>query len=408
MRRQARALFDCGVAAADPGAAVATTLGAHPPVAVSGDIFLLALGKAAGKMARAGLDHLPDVKAALVVTNYENAQPVAGCRVYASGHPVPDGNGARAALDVIEMLEKATENDMVVVLVSGGGSALLPAPLPGITLADKARVGSLLLGSGADIGAMNTVRQQLSRLKGGGLVRMAAPAAVYAVILSDVIGDDLQMIASGPTVQATGTRRDAVAILRRYGLWDDIPQSVRALLTTPAPDPGPFPDARNRLAGSNGQSVRAMQAFAPAARVFPVPLVGDVGRAAVEVVKAGDETGRGVLLFGGETTVQLQGSGLGGRNQELALRVALLARDAGWGRDWVFLSGGTDGRDGPCDAAGGVVDGTTLARIGDAGLSVADMLANNDSYHALKPVGDLLMTGATGTNVADLQILIRA
>ncbi len=291
----------------------------------------------------------------------------------------------------------------ILALISGGGSALLPAPVAGISLDEKATVNRLLLGSGAEITAMNLVRQQLSRLKGGGLVRAAAPAHVTALILSDVIGDDLRAIASGPTVAPLGNRTEARDILHAHHVWDALPASVRAHLSAPETPLPPLPPATNLLVGSNRKSVLAMAAAAPTAHVPDEPLTGDVADAAQRVAASGP----GTTLFGGETTVVLKGRGLGGRNQELALRTALLAEAQNWPAPWVFLSAGTDGRDGPTEAAGAVVDHSSLARMRSKGIDPAERLAQNDSNPCLAASDDLLITGGTGTNVADLQVLIR-
>ncbi len=397
LRAEAVRLFRAGLAAADPGAGVAAALRAEPPGKVA---RLVAVGKAARRMAEAALGVLGPVPGALVVTNAENAAPLAGARVLVAGHPVPDANGARAAEAVIAAVAGLAATDTVLVLVSGGGSALLPAPVAGVSLADKAAVASLLLASGADITEMNLVRQQLSRLKGGGLLRLAAPARVRALVLSDVIGDDLRAIASGPTAAPLGTRADARAALRARGLWERLPEAVRAHLAQDVA-PEALPEARNTLIGSNAISVAAMAAASPAARPIEAPLTGDVGDAAARVAALGT----GTWVMGGETTVTLRGRGMGGRNQELALRVALLGER--WPGPWSFLAGGTDGRDGPTDAAGGLVDGGTAARIRAAGLDAEARLADNDSSRALAAAGDLLVTGGTGTNVADLAVLIR-
>jgi hydroxypyruvate reductase len=401
MRDRALEIFKAGVTAADPCQAVDRALQADP-VQDAGKLIVLAVGKAAMRMAQAAIGHVSGAEV-IVITNYENAQPVDYAEVFAAGHPVPDEGGAKAARHVITKLQALGQGDQVLALISGGGSALMPAPPVGITLQDKADVNRLLLSCGAEIGEMNLIRQQISDLKGGGLLRIAAPAKVRALILSDVVGDDLRLIASGPTVAPVGTRKQAVDLLKSYALWDELPASVQAHLLTPTPDLPPLPQAENQLVGSNPISVAAMKQVAGVATVHSDPLTGDVAQAAEIVVKSGT----GITLFGGETTVKLTGTGLGGRNQELALRVALLAEQQGWGDDWVFLSGGTDGRDGPCDAAGGIVDAGTLKRMREAGVSPVDILANNDSYHALLAAGDLLITGATGTNVADLQVLIR-
>ena len=390
LRAEALRIFQAGVAAADPFAAVAARLDDITPPAL-----IVAIGKAAMRMAEAALLKYAGTRC-LVVTNYENATALDGAEVFAAGHPVPDENGAAAARAVIEALHAA--DGPVLALISGGGSALLPAPAGDLTLADKAAVNALLLGAGLDIRAMNLVRQQLSDLKGGGFLRHAAPHAVTALILSDVVGDDLAVIASGPTVAPIGSAAEAVALMQGAGIWDQAPDAVRRHLQSAAPQ-GDLPGARNILIGSNGISVAAMQAAAPQARVLETPVEGDVSEAAPAIC---DAAGPGITLWGGETTVVLRGTGRGGRNQELALRIALEARARGWA-DFVCLQGGSDGRDGPTDAAGGIVDQGTLDRIGN----VEGLLANNDSYAALSEAGDLLITGATGTNVADLGVLIR-
>ncbi len=390
LRTQVREVFDAGVAAADPFDAVTAHLDKVPPPAL-----IVAVGKAARLMAKAALARFANVPC-LVVTNYENATPLAGATVMAAGHPVPDENGALAAQAVIAALRDA--NGPVLALISGGGSALLPAPAGGLTLADKSQVNALLLASGLDITAMNLIRQQLSALKGGGFLRLAAPRHVTALILSDVIGNDLSAIASGPTVGPIGTAAGAIKLLQNAGLWAQLPCSVQSHLEN-APAPAPLPEAVNILVGSNEKSVAAMAAKAGEVHVIAMPIEGDVVDAARVIC---DNARLGLTVWGGETTVVLKGDGRGGRNQELALRIAQEAAKRGW-TDWVCLQGGSDGRDGPTDAAGGVVDHMTLSKIAD----FEALLANNDSYAALAQAGDLLMTDATGTNVADLGVMIR-
>ena len=403
MRARARRLFDVAVAAAEPGQAVEGALEAAP---VTGDrVWIVAVGKAARAMAKAAMSR-PEapVAGAIVVTNAENAAPLAGAEVHVAGHPVPDDGGLRAAEAVEAMLAQCAPGDAVLALISGGGSALLPAPVTGVTLADKAQASRLMLGAGLDITEMNGVRQHLSRLKGGGLARAAAPARVVALILSDVIGDDLRTVASGPTVSPICSRAAARDLLRERGLWEAMPQAVQTVLEQ-ADAKVAAPEAENRLIGSNGMSLAAMVA-ASGATIWSDRLTGDVGAAAdwlVARMRAAPE-GRVLAICGGETTVTLRGQGRGGRNQELALRVA--AGMEGVQRPWVFLSGGTDGRDGPTDAAGGLVDGGTLARIRVAGGDWRALLDDNDSYRALELAGDLLVTGGTGTNVADVQIVM--
>lgn len=405
LRQTARALFDAAVAAADPACAMEHALSHAPLPTPNGRSIVIAVGKAAPAMMSATLPHVSGPVDALVVTHHENTADAPGARMMRAGHPVPDADGLSAGKAVMNLLNGAGPNDAVIALISGGGSALLPAPLPGLTLADKAAVNKILLAAGMDITAMNLVRQNLSQLKGGGFLRHAAPAPVAAYVLSDVIGDDLRVIASGPTVGPVGSAAEARALLRERGVWDALPARARDVLTQVG-DAAPLPVATNTLIGSNRKSLEAMQAVAPdQAEIVNDRLEGDVAEAADHVLSRLETTKTPrILLFGGETTVRLTGDGLGGRNQELALRVAMGAPAVGC--DWVFLSGGTDGRDGPTDAAGGIVDAGTLTRIAEAGGDARALLANNDSHAALKLAGDLLTTAATGTNVADVQALI--
>lgn len=403
MRAEAKRLFALAIKAADPMRAVDHFAAQHGLAqARGGRIVLLAFGKAAPAMTRAALKHLPEGTETLVVTHHENAQDVQGATVMTAGHPVPDEAGAKAAAELIARVTPLGAKDQVIALVSGGASALLPAPADGLTLADKQALNQALLASGLDIVQMNLVRQQVSHLKGGGLSRLAAPAPVQALILSDVIGDDLRAIASGPTAQPLGTRGTARQILQGAGAWDGLPEAIRHRLSQPD-DPQVTPQSDNHLIGSNRVSLAAMQAASPA-EIASDALIGDVGDAADMIARHAQSAAPGTYLFGGETTVTLTGSGKGGRNQELAARVALKLQDLA--RPWAFLSGGTDGRDGPTDAAGGIVDGGTIARARAQGANPDALLANNDSYALLTAAGDLLLTEATGTNVADVQVLI--
>ena len=395
---QALKAFLAGVAAADPAEAVSRALPAFEQAPT-----LIAVGKAAVSMARMAQSILGALPEVLVVTNPENVINIKGAQVFAAAHPIPDQIGLQASQAVIAALQRAAKTEQpVLCLISGGGSALLPAPAAGISLQDKMDLNALLLASGADIEVMNLIRQQLSALKGGGMLRYAAPSAVTALILSDVIGDDLRAVASGPTVSPIGTRAQARAALEGLGLWAGVPVRVRLALEQ-ADEIIDLPKATNILIGSNGISLAAMAGYLPLAQVHKRPLVGDVAEAAARVVAAGP----GTHLFGGETTVKLTGTGRGGRNQELALRVALLAEQEGWQGPWLYLQAGTDGRDGPTDAAGGVVCESSIASLRGAGVNPEKRLTNNDSYPALAAAGALLITGGTGTNVADLGILIR-
>lgn len=414
LRQAARRAFDAAVLRADPGAALAGFLNSAtlPRPAPGGVTRIVALGKAAPAMLRALLPLVDGDVEAVCITHRENDDKVAGVTTFRAGHPVPDETGAAAANFVAKMLIKSNPEDIVIALISGGGSALLPAPPPGVSLADKRQLNRLLLASGLDISAMNLIRQQVSQLKGGGLARMASPARVTAYILSDVVGDDLRAIASGPTVAPIGTRAEALDLLCKTGLQDQVPASILAHLDAPDPDTG-IPPSANHLIGGNAQSVRAAaDALSDVydVTVAPDPLVGDVADAAHTVLTGARKAATGrrpcALVWGGETTVRLQGTGLGGRNQELALRVAGLADDTPLMAPWVFLSGGTDGRDGPTEAAGAIVDQGTFGRIREMGRNPRELLENNDSNAALRLSGDLLVTGPTGTNVADIQIFL--
>ncbi|MCC6007974.1 MAG: DUF4147 domain-containing protein [Rhodobacteraceae bacterium] len=409
LRAEARRLFAAGIAAADPAEAVSRALAqAMPRPGPGGRLHLLAFGKAACTMADAALATLSaPLAAAMVITNHGNGRAVPGAQVLEAGHPEPDDRGEAAAKRVEALLRDAREGDVVLALISGGGSALLPAPVAGLSLADKVAVNRLLLASGLPIESVNLVRQGLSRLKGGGMLAAAAPARVEALILSDVVGNDPRAIASGPTAAPLGSRAEARALLMGTGLWPALPAPARAaLMREPAPRPRP-PAPVNRIVGSGRLSLEAMAAAAaPRARIVTDCLTGDVGEAATRIAREAGcaEPGPCVLLFGGETTVRVTGPGMGGRNQELALRIALTA--AMPMRPWAFLSGGTDGRDGPTEAAGGLVDAGTAARIRAAGGDAPALLSANDSHRALSLAGDLLLTGPTGTNVADLQLLL--
>ncbi len=400
------ALIEAGIAAADPAAAVARGMAevlADPP-APGGRWQIIALGKAARAMAEAALRALPGSEA-LVVTNAGNDASLPGARVMRAGHPQPDADGAAAADAVIAILQSLVSGDRVLALISGGGSAMLPAPAEGMSLADKQAVNRLLLASGADISQVNLIRQGLSRLKGGGWLRLSK-APVTALILSDVPGDDLRVIASGPTVAPVGTRAEAAALARHLSIWEQMPEPARMALSRPD-DPRPLTEARNILVGSNAISLAAM--VAAGADPAPIPLEGDVQdcAAAIWALAGGLRPGQ-ALAFGGETTVRLVGSGMGGRNQELALRLALLAEDRPAPFDWAFASVGSDGRDGPGEAAGGLVGPGSLAAIRASGVDPVAALGNNDSTPALQAGGALVVTGATGTNVADLAVLVRA
>ena len=434
LRRAAASILSAGLRAADPAALVRGHLSAGPRgvhaagtlYKVQGRCVLVAAGKAASPMAAAAERALgARLDEALAVDTAETV-PLRRTRLRLAGHPVPDARGLAAASEVEALAGSLGPGDLLVVLLSGGASALLPAPVEGVTLADKAELTRQLLRAGATIGEINTVRKHLSRLKGGGLARAAAGARVVCLVLSDVVGDDLATIASGPTVPDPTTYADALDVLRRRGLLDAAPAAVRAnleagargeRLETPKPGDAVFARVRTRIVGSNRLSVAAAAAQARRLGLRPVVLTTrlegearEVARALVAVLRECVESGQPArtpvcLLAGGETTVTVRGGGQGGRNQELALAAAPAL--AGFQVPAVVATLATDGIDGVGGAAGGVVDDQSVARAAALGLApVEAFLAENDSRAFLAPLGDLVVTGPTGTNVVDLTALL--
>jgi len=443
MRKDALRIFQAGIAAADPYQAVKRCLRVdHQAIEILLDrdgreqkragnwskIHLIAFGKAACAMAQAASEIIPASVLAgrgIAVTNYENIRAIDNVDVIGASHPLPDEAGLSAAKRIAARVQQAQPNELVLVLVSGGGSALIPYPVDAITLEDKIAATELLLACGANINQINGVRKHLSKLKGGGLARMAAPADLHALILSDVLGDDLGTIASGPTVPDNTTYSDAIAVFKVQGVWDQVPAAVRRHLEqgelglipeTPKTGDPVFKNTSHTLIGSNAISVGAIMKTAQnlgyESRLYSPHLCGIARDEAEKLALHAKQLLAGglnqplALLAGGETTVTLKGNGRGGRNQEMSLAFALAAEQHGLSGNWTFLSGGTDGRDGPTDAAGGLVDPDTINRMTAAGISPVEHLENNDAYAALTCSQDLLKTGATGTNVADLQILL--
>jgi hydroxypyruvate reductase len=420
LRAQAIELFREGIAASDPEWAVASALKARTEIIASARrVIMVAFGKAACPMTRAALPFLGDkLHMACAVTNRENLVEIDGVEVIAGGHPLPDEGSCRGA-DAIESAARSTRpGDLLLVLISGGGSALVCAPAPGIALADKIALNEALIRSGADISEVNAIRQRFSRLKGGRLARLASDAKILSLILSDAPGDDVATIASGPTAKPLTVAADAIAILTRHDLWETLSPALRAHLVHSSVqtdlEAASFAHVENVVVGSNAISLqRVMRSAGPD---YPVVvkaddwLSGDVSEAAATLhrlaVFAARHEGPIAIVAGGEPTVRVCGNGKGGRNQELALRFALFDERTSIMRPWVFLSGGTDGRDGPTDAAGGLVDAGSTKWMRTMGDNPEARLNNNDAYHALASSGDLLITGATGTNVADLQILL--
>ena len=435
LKREAIDIFMAGVQAVDPGRAVHSHLRLDGETLMAGEnripmprggrIFIVGAGKAGAPMAAAVEEVVGDrIYRGIVVVKYGHLAPVHGITLLEAGHPVPDEAGVRAGEMICGLLDEAASNDLVICLLSGGGSALLPCPVPKVTLSDKQAVTNLLLESGADIGEINCIRKHLSLLKGGGLAKRAHPSRLLTLILSDVVDDPLDVIASGPSVGDPTTFADAMEIVSRYGLVDKTPHTVLDHLRdgalgkhpeTPKPGDQVFKGVINLLVGTNDMALQASQNKARDlgynSTVLSSTITGETRDAAADhaaLARAIAETGQPLpppacVLSGGETTVTIKGAGKGGRNQEFALAAALGIQDL---EDTVILSGGTDGTDGPTDAAGAVADGTTVQRAREAGMDATEHLENNDAYPFFQKLGDLLMTGPTLTNVMDLRVTL--
>ncbi|HEX8432487.1 MAG TPA: DUF4147 domain-containing protein [Longimicrobium sp.] len=422
-RDDARRILDAAVAAADPRALVARALGpggdAATELADAERVFLVGAGKAAIGMARGALDAIGSVAGTLTVPHGGGAE-LPGVDVWEAGHPVPDTGGLAGAVDALRVARSAGERDVVLCLLSGGASALWPAPPVGVGLTELRAVTSALLRAGASIGEINTVRKHLSRIAGGGMARAAHPARLVALVLSDVVGSPLDVIASGPTVADPTTYADAAETLRRHSIhapdavWKHLARGAAGeVAETPKPGDPVFTRASTHLVGSVRDALagaaREAGVLGYRARVLADDMEGeavDVARSLAARVRAENRDGAPLaLLLGGETTVTVRGDGVGGRNQELALALAVELA----GEDGIVAGAlGTDGVDGPTPAAGAVVDGWTTARGAERGLDAREALRRNDSHTFLRATGDLVVTGPTGTNVADVVVVLVA
>lgn len=435
LRVHARKIFSAGLQAADPLIALARHVQPNANRLEIGGrsydldemrrVLVIGCGKAAARMALALQEVLgARITGGVVVVKHGHGLPLEKIKVVEAGHPVPDSAGVEGARQVMEIVARAGANDLILFVVSGGGSALLPMPAVGLTLEDKQVTTQILLGSGATIQEVNALRKHLSQLKGGRLAQLACPATLVALILSDVVGDTLDAIASGPTVADPTTYKECLEILWRYHLRRKIPAVALRLLErgargeiaeTAKPSDAIFHKVHNIIVGSNVLALAAAQKLAADLGYRAILLSSTVAGESRNVAKSHAALVKNILLrdrstraplcliSGGETTVTLRGDGLGGRNQEFALAAAL--EIAGLD-DVVLLSAGTDGSDGPTQAAGAIVDGTTVQRGAARGLNAADYLARNDSYSFLHATNDLLITGPTFTNVMDLQLLL--
>ena len=403
LRRDADAIIRSSLNAVLPDEAVRRALNAFAPR--GGRVLLVAAGKAAWQMAHAAVEALGRVDGGVVVTKYGHVKgEIPGVTCCEAGHPVPDENSFAATEKALALVQGLTAEDTVLFLLSGGGSASFERPLlPGKELQD---ITSQLLASGADIVEMNTIRKRLSAVKGGRFAQACAPAEVFSIVLSDILGDPLDMIASGPAVPDTSTCAQALAIAEKYHLN----LSVQAKTLLQQETPKALDNVTTRITGS----VRELcTAAANACRELGYEPILLTDQLCCEAREAGSFLGSIVrthaghgkklaFIAGGETVVHLTGRGLGGRNQELALAAA----PAIAGRNAAVFSVGSDGTDGPTDAAGGYVDGETLAALAAKGWNVFDTLQHNDAYHALRAVEGLIMTGATGTNVNDVAVAL--
>jgi len=404
LREQAQRIIEAALSAAQADTAVKKAL--HAADFSAGKLILVAAGKAAWQMAQAAYEELGErIDRGIVITKYEHSRGTIGnFSICEAGHPVPDENSFQATQSAIDMVSGLCEKDTVLFLLSGGGSALFEKPL--IPAADLERLTKELLSCGADITEINTLRKRFSAVKGGRFAQLCQPAKVFTVVLSDVLGDRLDMIASGPAYPDSSTAEDALRITDKYRLT--LTDEMRRLLS--AETPKTLCNVETHITGSVRQLCAAAKQVCEELGYETTILsdclcctAKDAGSFLGSIARTHGNSGKKLaFLAGGETVVQLTGSGLGGRNQELALAAAEQIA----GLNACVFSLGSDGTDGPTDAAGGYVDGKTAALLKEKGISISLTLRSNDSYHALQACGGLIITGPTGTNVNDLSVLL--
>jgi glycerate-2-kinase len=389
------------------------------------NVYVIGGGKASGLMAEA-IEAISDKK----ITDGHVNVPKGGkyrtsiIKIHEASHPIPDEYGVEGARRMLEMAEKAGEDDLIICLISGGGSSLMPLPRDGITIADKRKITQDLLRCGATINEINTVRKHISAFKGGWLAKKVYPATILNLILSDVVGDPLEFIASGPTVPDSTTFSDAIKVLKKYGLWDKAPESIKKVLLdgekglipeTPKANDEAFQKVFNIVIGNNRTASMAacetLKSEGLNTLILTSLLEGEarhvgtvLASIAREIIASGNPIQRPAgIVVGGETTVTVTGKGLGGRNQEIALAAAQIISGL---NGVVVASLSTDGVDGPTDAAGALADGKTIARAEAFGLKAEEFLVENNSYHFFSKLGDLIFTGPTGTNVNDVSVIV--
>ena len=422
-----RLIFDVALKAVDPCACVMKHMDNVRLSFKKGSferIVVVAAGKGAYPMCRAAEDSLGDlISEGIAVTKYGHGGKLCRIEIFEGAHPLPDANGAQASEEIIELLKSTDEKCLVLCLLSGGGSALLVAPAEDLSLDDIQKTTDLLLRAGADIKELNCVRKHLSKVKGGRLAEAAFPSSIISLILSDVIGDPLDIIASGPTSPDPTTFKDALHVIDKFALKEDVPAPVMNHLLdgsagknadTPKPGDTIFSKVNNIIVGNNRIALEAARLKAEGlgyeGGITSDRVSGDAGEVAVKMAEYAIERqrslasgGRSCVISGGETTVIVKGDGKGGRNMELALAFAEKIKGA---QGITLLSAGTDGTDGPTDAAGAIVDGNTVFKATANCYDAAEYLENNDSYNFFNNTEGLLKTGPTGTNVMDVQIMI--
>jgi len=434
LRQSARLIWEAALSAANPATCIRQFLqinngslvvaGKNTPI--KGRVLVIGAGKATARMAQVVEEILGDyVTGGLIVTKYGHALPLRRIRLIEAGHPIPDAEGIRGVQETRDLLKNLSEEDIVLCLISGGGSALWPAPAEGITLQMKQDVTQALLRAGATIRELNAVRKHLSEIKGGQLARLAFPARVISLIMSDVIGDPIDFIASGPTAPDTTSFSEALAIIQKYGaripeaVLDRLDQGAKGRIPeTPKPAETIFQRVENHIVANNRLLVDAAAEKARELKFNTMILATEIEGEAKEVGGVFAAMAREIgnrsnpirtpacILAAGETTVSVRGTGSGGRNQEMALACAIAMAARSSPAPACFASVATDGTDGPTNAAGGLVDESTCERGLELGLTPAKFLAANDSYHFLQATGDLIVTGPTQTNLMDLQILL--
>lgn len=435
MRKDISDIFYCGLKAVEPGAAIKRYCHLADDHLYIGNrvydllqfnnLFVIGAGKATAPMASA-LENIlgKRITKGVISVKYNHVTELSNVRQIEAGHPIPDENGIKGTNTILGMAKDAGEDDLILCLISGGGSALLPGPARGLTLQNKQDTMHVLLSCGAAIHEINTIRKHISQIKGGNLARIAYPATLISLILSDVVGDVPDIIASGPSVPDSSTFHDCMKIIDRYHIIKELPESIVKHIKegmsgnipeNPKQNDRIFEKTHNLIVGSNMEAILSAQKKAESLNYNTIVLSSmiegetrHVARVHTAIAREIRKTGLPVqppacILSGGETTVTIKGKGKGGRNQEFALASAF---DIAEEKNIAVFSGGTDGNDGPTDAAGAISDTDTIKKATELGLDPGKYLANNDSYHFFKQTGDLFITGPTNTNVMDLRIIL--